>query len=104
MSKSFVKVMRWAARLFQGKARQLCITRTRWGQLAFVEIELVRGHCTELQWPKGFEFGPHLLQAWRGAFSRDRTRTSAASTRQRQMWIERGGIPFESQRLKGLAN
>src|ERR1039457_6245426 len=104
VSVSFVKVMRWAARLFQRIARQLGISRTRRGQLALVEIELVRGHCTELWLLKGFEFGPHLLQGGRGTFSCNWTRTPATCTRQRQMGFERTSILLESQRLKGLAN
>src|ERR1035438_4787270 len=104
MSESFVKVMRWAAKLLQRIARQLCIARTRWRQFALVEIELVRGHCTELWLLKGFEFGPHLLQGRRGTFSCNWTRTPAACTRQRQMGFERTNIPLESQRLKCLAN
>src|ERR1035437_3259766 len=104
MSESFVKVMRWAARLFQRIARQLGIPRTRRGQLALVEIELVRGHCTELWWLKGFEFGPYLLQGGCGTFSCNWTRTPAACTRQGQMGLEGTSIPLESQRLKGLTN
>ena len=43
-----------AARLFQQIARQLGVPRARRGQLAFVEKELARGHCTELQLSKRF--------------------------------------------------
>src|ERR1039458_3551611 len=96
--------MRWAARLFQGIARQLCIMRTRRGQLAFVEIELVRGHCTEVQRSKRVELGAHLLQGRCGTFSGRWARTPAARTCQRQMRLERSSILFESQRLEGLAN
>src|ERR1039458_2298028 len=104
MSKSFVKTMRSAARLFQQIGRQLGVPRARRGQLAFVEKELARGHCTELQLSKRFQFGAYLPQAGGRMLARHWTRAPAARTRQRQMGLEGSSILFESQRSKNLAN
>src|SRR5580704_19698974 len=91
-----------SVQLHQRESCALLIARARRRQMALVQDELVRRHCTEIGRRECFKMRPDLLQTRCGTLAANGPRTSAPGSRQSEVRHKGRRVAFKSQRKHGL--